>query len=89
MDRLSNKGSAQQTTLRMTRKLLGRPKYLNDRPEGLSNLRLEGLAEEERRPLPTPARLSDRKKNNARFRLQPAFGWPLRPEGLAKHHFRL
>ena len=41
--------------------LLGRPKYLNDRPEGRSNLRPEGLAEKERRSLPTLARLSDRK----------------------------
>ena len=47
---------------------MGRPKYLNDRPEGRSNHRLEGLAEEERRPVPTPARLSDR---SARFGLQP------------------
>ena len=31
--------------------LMGRPKYLNDRPEGRSNLRPGGLAEEERRPL--------------------------------------
>jgi len=41
--------------------LLGWPKYLNDRPEGRSNLRPEGLSKEERRPLPTMARLSDRK----------------------------
>ena len=41
--------------------LLGQPKYLNKRLEGRSNLRPEGLAEEERRPLPTPARLSDQK----------------------------
>ena len=34
MDRLPNKGSAQQTTLRTTRKLLGRPKYLNDSQKG-------------------------------------------------------
>ena len=40
---------------------MGRPKYLNDRPEGRSNHRTEGLAEEERRPLLTSARLSDRK----------------------------
>ena len=60
---------------------MGRPKYLNDRPEGRSNHRPEGLAEEERRPLPTPARHSDR---SARFSLQPASGRPLRPEGLAK-----
>ena len=33
----------------------------NDRPQGRSNLRPEGLAEEERRPFLTPARLSDRK----------------------------
>ena len=54
---------------------LGQPKYLNDRPEGRSDLRLEGLAKKERRSLPTPARLSDRKvwprRNNARFRLRP------------------
>ena len=61
--------------------LLGRPKYLNDRPEGRSNLRPKGLAEEEWHPLPTLARLSDR---SARFDLQLAFGRPLRPEGLAK-----
>ena len=41
--------------------LLGRPKIPNDRPEGRSNLRPEGLAWKERRSLPTPARLSDRK----------------------------
>ena len=61
MDRLPSKGSAQQTMLRMTRKLLGRPKYLNNRLEGRSNLRPEGLAKEKQRSLPTPARLSDRK----------------------------
>ena len=66
--------------------LMGRPKHLNDRPEGQSNLRPEGLVEEERRPLPTPAHLFDR---SARFGLQPASGQTLRPEGLAKHHFRL
>ena len=51
MDQLPNKGSAQQTT----RKLLGQPKYLIKRPEGRSNLRPEGLAKEERRPLSTSA----------------------------------
>ena len=30
--------------------LMGRPKYLNDRPEGRSNHRPEGLAKEERLP---------------------------------------
>ena len=39
------------------------------------------MAEEERRLLPTPTHLSDR---SAHFGLQPASGWPLRPEGLAK-----
>jgi hypothetical protein len=29
---------------------LGQPKYLSDRLEGRSNLQLEGLVEEERRP---------------------------------------
>ena len=76
MDRLLNKGSAQQMTLRTTLKLLSRPKYLNKRPEGRSNLRPEGLVKKERRSLPTPACLSDRKawpkRNNARFRLWPA-----------------
>ena len=74
MDRLPSKGSAQQTTLRTTQ-LLDRPKHLNNRPEGQSNLRPGGLAEEERCPLPTPALLSDRKasqrRNNARFQHQP------------------
>ena len=65
--------------------LTGRPNYLNDRPEGRSNHRPKGLAKEERRPLPTPARLSNR---SARFGLQPVSGRPLRPEGLAKHRFR-
>jgi len=63
------------------RKLLGRPKYLNDKPVGRSNLLPKDLAEEERRPLPTPARLSDR---SARFGLQPTSGRPLQPEGLVK-----
>ena len=76
-DRLPNKSSAQTDNVQ----LMGRPKYLNDRPEGRSNHRPEGLAEEERRPFLTPAHLSDR---SARFGLQPASGWPLRPEGLAK-----
>ena len=66
-DRLPNKGSTQADNAQ----LMGRPKYLNDRPEGQSNLRPKGLAEEERRQLPTPAHLSDRKaslrRNNARF----------------------
>ena len=39
--------------------LMDRPKYLNDRSEGRSNHRSEGLDEEERRPLLTLARLSD------------------------------
>ena len=68
--------------------LMGWPKHLNDMPEGQSNLRPEGLAEEERRPLLTPARLSDRKalrrRNNTRFRHRPTSGRPLRLEGLAK-----
>ena len=81
MDRLPSKGSAQQTTLRTNAHLLGWPKQLNDRLEGRSNLQPEGLAEEERRPLLTPAHLSDR---SARFGLQPTSGRPLRPEGLAK-----
>ena len=53
--------------------------------KGAPNLRPEGLAEEERRPLPTPALLSDRKaslkRNNARFKLWPASGPPLGPKG--------
>ena len=44
------------------------------------------MAKEEWHPLLTPACLSDR---SARFSLQPSSGWPLRPEGLAKHRFRL
>ena len=59
MDRLPNKGSAQRATLQTNTQLMGRPNYLNDRPEGRSNLRREGLAEEERLPLLTLARLSD------------------------------
>jgi len=62
--------------------LLGQPKYLNDRPEGQSNLRPEGLAKEEWRPLLTPAHLSDRKvslrRNNARFST-PARLWTAYP----------
>ena len=84
MDRLPNKGSVQQTTLRTNAQLLGRLKYLNDRLERRSNLRPEGLIEEEWHPLLTLARLSDR---SARFGLQPASGRPLRPEGLARHRF--
>ena len=42
-DRLPNKGSVQANNAQ----LMGWPKYLNDRPEGQSNLRPEGLAEEE------------------------------------------
>ena len=84
MDQLSNKGSAQQTTLQTTRNSWAGPKHLNNRPEGQSNLRPEGLAEEEWRLLSTLAHLSDR---SARFDLQPASGQPLRPEGLAQHHF--
>ena len=86
IDRFPSKGPAQQTTSQTNAQLLGRPKYLNSRPEGRSNFRSKSLAEEERRPLPTPAHLSGR---NARFGLQPATGRSLRPEGLAKHHFRL
>ena len=66
--------------------LMDRLKYLNDRLKGRSNLRPEGLAEEEWHMLLTLARLSDR---SARFDLQPSSGWPLRLEGLAQHHFRL
>ena len=47
MDRLPNKGSPQQATLQTNTQLMGRPKYLNDRPKGRSNLRPGGLAEEE------------------------------------------
>ena len=59
MDRLSNKRIGPEDNVANDAQLLGRPKYLDDRPEGRSNLRSEGLAEEERRPLPTPAHLSD------------------------------
>ena len=76
-DRLLNKGLTQADNTQ----LMGQPKYQNDGPEGRSNHRPEGLAEEERRPLPTPVCLSDRR---ARFGLQPAPGRPLRPKGLAK-----
>ena len=48
--------------------LVGRPKYLDDRSEGRSNHRPEGLAEEERRPFSTPAHLSDW---SAHFGLRP------------------
>ena len=75
MDRLPSKGLAQQITSRTNAQLMGRPKYLNSRPEGRSKFRPESLAEEEWRPLPTPARLSDRKaslrRNIARFGLRP------------------
>ena len=81
MDRLPNKGSAQQATLQANTQLMGQPNYLNDRPEGRSNHRPEGKVEEERRPFLTPAHLSNR---SALIGLQPASGWPLRPEGLAK-----
>ena len=37
MDRLPNKGSAQRATLQTNTQLMGRPNYLNDRPEGRSN----------------------------------------------------
>ena len=46
--------------------LMGWPKYLDDRPEGRSNLQPEGLADEEWCPLSTLAHLSDR---SARFGL--------------------
>ena len=46
MDRLPNKGLPQADNVQ----LMGRPKYLNNRPEGRSNHRSEGLAKEERRP---------------------------------------
>ena len=45
-DRLPNKGSAQADS----EQLMGQPKYPNNRPEGRSNHRPEGLAEEEQRP---------------------------------------
>ena len=76
-DWLPNRGLAQADNAQ----LMGRPKYLNDRPEGRSNLRPEDLAEEEQRPFPILAHLSDQ---SARFGLQPASGRPLRPESLAK-----
>ena len=60
VDRIPYKGSAQQTTLQTNVQLMGRPKCLNDRPEGRSNHRPEGLAEEERRPLLISACFSDR-----------------------------
>ena len=46
MDWLPSKGLAQLTTLRTNTQLMGRPKYLNDRPDGRSNHQPEGLAEE-------------------------------------------
>ena len=70
-DWLPNKGLAQQTTLQTNVQLMGRPKYLNNRPERRSNRRPEGLAKEERRPLPILARLSDQ---STRFGLQPTSG---------------
>ena len=57
MNLLPSKSLAQQTTLRTMRNSWAGTKHLNDRLEGQSNLRPEGLAEEERRLLPTLARL--------------------------------
>ena len=45
VDRLPNKGSAQADNAQ----LMGRPQYLDKRPEGRSNHQPKGLAEEERR----------------------------------------
>ena len=45
-DRLPNKGLAQADNAQ----IMGQPKYQNNRPEGRSNHRPEGLTEEERRP---------------------------------------
>ena len=84
MDRLPNKGSAQQAMWQMNTQLMGRTNYLNDRLEGRSNHRPEGLAEEEWCPFLTPGHLSNR---STRFGLQPASGQPLRPEGLARALF--
>ena len=66
MDQLPNKRLGLVDNIANNAQLLGQPKYLDNRPEGRSNLRLEGLAKEERRPLLTLARLSDR---SARFGL--------------------
>lgn len=74
--RLSPAGNVVDNT-----QLMGRPKYLNDRPKGQSNHRPKGLVEEERCPFSTLAHLFDR---SAHFGLQPTFRRPLRPEGLAK-----
>ena len=67
---------------------MGRPKHLNDRPEGQFNLRPKGLAKEERRPFLTSTRLSDQKasqrRNSAHFRHRPTSKRPLLPKGLAK-----
>ena len=56
---------------------MGQTEYLNNKPEVQSNLQPKALAEEKWRPLLTLACLSDRKaslrRNNARFRLCPAF----------------
>ena len=65
---------------------MGRPKYLNDRTEGRSNLPLEGLAEEERHPILTLARLQTTTPTgrpdqtpllNYELRLQPEHTEPL------------
>ena len=49
----------------------------NDRPEERSNLRPKGLAKEEQRPLPTLARLSDRKASlPTPARLSDQKAWP-------------
>ena len=61
--------------------LMGWPKSLNNRPEGQSSHRQEGLAEEEQRPLVDsgPPLRPERS-----LRTPADFGQPLRPEGLAK-----
>ena len=58
---------------------MGQPKYLNDRPEGRSNLRPGGLAEEEQRPLSDsgpPLRPERSLRSLARLRTTSATGRP-------------
>ena len=61
---------------------MGRPKYLNDRPEGQSNHRPEGLAEEEQHRLVDYFGPPLRPERS--LRTPAASRRPLRPEGLAQ-----
>ena len=81
MNRFPNKRLGPADNVANDAQLMGRPKNLNNRPEGRCNHRSEGLPTRSSARFLTPAHRYDQ---SFHFGLQPTSGRPLRPERLAK-----